>query len=246
MKALKLIVKKRGEKGRQTKQLRRDEKIPGVVYGHDFENKNITVDYHDFTDLFEEAGESSLIDLVIDKSKPIKVIIQDIQLDPVSNKIIHIDFHTVKMTEKITTEIDLNFVGESPAVKEQGGVLVRNMDKVEVECLPGDLVQEIKVDLSPLKTFEDIIYIRDLDVPEKITLLEKEDEVVAKVQEPRSEEELEALEEEVEEKVEEVEGVAEEGEEEGEEAEEKAEEDKKEAPSKEEDKDKEKKNEKKE
>ncbi|MDZ7798517.1 MAG: 50S ribosomal protein L25 [Patescibacteria group bacterium] len=222
MKELKLKVDVREEKGRQTKKLRREEKIPGIIYGHNFKNKNISVDYHDFCDLFEKAGESSLIDLIMGKAKPIKVIVQDIQLDPVSNKIIHVDFHTVKMTEKITTEINLNFVGEAPAVKELGGVLIRNMDKLEIECLPADLIQEIDVNLSVLKTFEDIIYVRDLELPEKITLLEKEDEVVAKVQKPRSEEELEALEEEVEEKVEEVEGVAEEeDEEEGEEGEEK-------------------------
>jgi len=209
MEELTLKVETRELKGKKNKELRRNNKIPGVVYGHGFSNKNIAVNYNDFKEVFERAGESSLINLVIDNEAPIKVIIQDVQFDPVSDKFIHVDFHKVKMTEKITTEIELKFVGEALAVKELGGVLVRALEKVEVECLPGDLVSEIEVDLSPLKTFDDIIYVKDLKVPEKITLLEKSDEVVAKVQAPRTEEELKALEEEVEEKVEEVEGVSE-------------------------------------
>ena len=205
-----LKVKTRKESGKENKKLRREEKIPAVVYGHGFKNINVFVDKKNFEGLYEKTGESSLIDLIVDEGKPIKCLIQDIQTHPTTDEFIHIDFHTVKMTEKITTEVVINFMGEAPAIKEMGGVLIRALDKIEVECLPGDLVHEIEVDLSLLKTFDDIIYIKDLKIPEKIKVLEKDDEVVAKAQPPRTEEELKALEEDIEEKVNEVEGVKEE------------------------------------
>ena len=110
------------------------------------------------------------------------------------------------MTEKMRTKVSLNFIGRSKAVKE-GGVLVKNLEEIEVECLPLDLPHEIKVDISKLKTFDDVIKIEDLAIPPKVKILENKDEIVATVTPPRTEEELKALEEEVEEKVEEVEGV---------------------------------------
>jgi len=119
----------------------------------------------------------------------------------------------VKMTEKLRTEITLRFIGESAAVKELGGVLVKNLDHIKVETLPVDLVPEIPVDIARLKTFDDLIHVKDLAVPKGITVLDKEDEVVALVTPPRSEEELAALEKEaVDEKaaVESIEGVKEE------------------------------------
>ena len=144
---------------------------------------------------------------------PTKVIIQDIQRHPLSNAIIHADLHQVKMTEKLRAEIMLHFVGESVAVKELGGVLVKNLDHIKVETLPADLVSEIAVEISSLKTFDDVIHVKDLAVPKGITVLDKEDEVVVLVTPPRSEEELAALEKEtVDEKaaVESIEGVKEE------------------------------------
>lgn len=221
---------KRKETGRENKKFRKEGKIPAVIYGHGFKNINLTVDRKPFEAVYKKAGAASLIDLVVDQDKPVKCLIQAIQIDPATDKFIHIDFYAVKMTEKINAEVGLNFVGEAPAVKELGGVLVKALDHLEVECLPGDLVHEIAVDLSSLKSFEDVIVIKDLNIPEKIKVLKNEDEVVVKVQPPRSEEELKALEEEVEEKVEEVAGVKEE--EKKEEGEEGKEEEKKEEGSK--------------
>ena len=207
METLLLKAKTRQEKGKANKKLRREQIIPAVVYGHDFKPVALRVKYLDFEKIFKKAGESSLLDLAIEEKKPLKVIIQEVQTDAKTGRIIHADFHQVKMTEKITTEIVLKFVNESPAVKELSGVLVKNLDKIKITCLPVDLVREIEVDLSGLKTFEDIIYVKNLKIPDKIEVLDKPDEVVAKVIPPRSEEELKELEEKPEEKVEEVEKV---------------------------------------
>lgn len=193
--------------GKKAQQLRRRQRIPGVVYGHGLTNQNVEVDRGAFQKIWRRAGSSSLVNLSVDEQPAVKVLIQSIQRHPTTADVDHVDFYRVRMSEKLQTEIELNFIGESPAVKEQGGILVRTMDKVKVECLPGDLVHVIDVDLSGLKTFDDRIHVSDLAVPTGITLLEKSDEVVASITPPRSEAELEALSGAVEEDVTAVSGV---------------------------------------
>ncbi|MFH1366412.1 MAG: 50S ribosomal protein L25 [Patescibacteria group bacterium] len=230
MEELILKAKTRKIRGKENKKLRKNQTLPAVVYGHAIKSASVAVNYSDFQKVYTKAGESSLIDLIIDDRKPVKAIIQDIQYDAATGQIIHADFHQVTMTEKITTEVVLKFINEAPAVKELAGVLVKNMDRVKITCLPADLVHQIEIDLAVLKTFDDIIYIKDLKIPEKIEILEKSDEAVVKVLPPRSEEELKALEEKPEEKVEEVEKVEKEKKEGDEEGEEEAKEPDKKAP----------------
>ncbi len=114
---------------------------------------------------------------------------QPIKQDPKSDKIIHVDFHKVKMTEKIHTEIGLIFEGEAPGVKELGGTLVKNRDQIEVECLPGDLVHEIKIDLGVLKNLHDAVHIKDLNIPKGIAALADPEEVIVTVLPTKVEEE---------------------------------------------------------
>lgn len=191
---LSLSTQARTETGKKVKDLRKQGKIPAVLYGHGLKNLNLSVPYNPFEKIYQQAGESSLVDLAVDNKKPVKVLIQAVQTDPVSDRFVHIDFYQVKMTEKITAEIKLKFIGEAPAVKELSGVLVTNLNYLKVRCFPQDLVHEIEVEVSSLKTFDDVIYIKDLKIPSKIEILEKTDEVVVTVIPPRSEEELKELE----------------------------------------------------
>lgn len=193
--------------GKANKKLRLTNTVPAVVYGHGVTNQSVAVNAIDFQKTYRQAGSSSLVDLVIGGGAPVKVLIHAVQQHPTKTTPIHIDFYQVKMTEKLTTDIDLRFVGESTAVKESGGILIRTLDKVKVECLPGDLVPSIDVDLSALKTFEDRIHVRDIIAPKGITILDGADEVVASVTPPRSEEELASLSAKVEEDVAAVEKV---------------------------------------
>lgn len=190
-------------KGKSVKALRRKNIIPAVIYGHKVEPQLLQVDFLNFEKIYKEAGESTLIDLKLDNNAPVKVLIHDIKKDFISNKISHIDFYQIRKGEKITTEIELEFVGEAKAVKELGGVLVRNLSKIKVECLPEDLVHNIKVDISKLNTFEDSIKIKDLAISSKLKFKEKEEDVVALVLPPREEEKEEEKPEE--QKIEEVE-----------------------------------------
>ncbi|MFA6254650.1 MAG: 50S ribosomal protein L25 [Patescibacteria group bacterium] len=191
---LSLKAKTRKETGKQVNQLRKQGEIPAVLYGHKIKPLNLTLDYSTFEKIFTEAGESTLIDLTIDDQKPVKVLVQDYQLDPKTNQIIHTDFHQVRMDEKLHAEIALNFINEPPAVKELSGILVTTIDSLEVECLPQDLVHEINVDLSVLKTFEDVIHIADIKIPSGLTITNNPHDVVALIQQPRTDKELEGLE----------------------------------------------------
>ena len=190
------------------------------------------LDQKSFEKVYDEAGESSIIDLIVTngkEQKPQKVLIYDLQYDAVTDELIHVDFYLVRMDEVIETDVALNFSGEAPAVKELGGVLVRNVDEVEVRCLPIDLPKEIVVDISTLKTFEDHIYIKDLNISEKVKINMDSETLVAVVSPPRSQEEIDELESEVEADISQVDGIEEEASE-GEEPTTDEEEDKKEEP----------------
>lgn len=184
-----LNVQLRTKSEGQAKNIRATGFIPAVIYGFGKDNKNIKVKKHDFEKAFAVAGEFNLVDLSINQAWPEKVIIKDVQRDGITDNVIHIDFYQVDMTKKITAEIPLNFVGEAKAVKELGGTLVKNMVAVEVECLPGDLVSHIDIDISVLENFDQFIRLHDLVLPQGITLAQETNEAVVGAVETKAEEE---------------------------------------------------------
>ena len=207
---LKLIAKLRQETGRHNKVIREQKMIPAVLYGHKVKNLNLVVKEQEFEKIYKQAGESTLIKVNIkadgdEKEKERIVLIYKTEKDAVSDKIIHIDFYQVKMDKEISIEIPLVFINKSDAVETDKGVLIKNIQVVEVEALPQDLPSEIEVDISALKTFDDNIYIKDLKIPEKSKIKNNPEDSVASVIPPRTTEELETLEEAPVEKTEEVE-----------------------------------------
>src|SRR3989344_4219414 len=184
---LQAVVRKPQTRG-DLEKLRKQSKIPAVVYGHGSENRSIVLDYRAFEKLYNSAGTSSLADLAVEgTSKPLKVLISEVQRDPVTSKLIHVDLHQVRMDEKIRTEINLEFVGESSAVKSLGGNLVVNANTLTVECLPQDLISSIPVDISPLVELDQNIHVRDLNVPSGMTVMDSPDGSVVSVLAPRVE-----------------------------------------------------------
>ncbi|MEK7211018.1 MAG: 50S ribosomal protein L25, partial [Patescibacteria group bacterium] len=158
-------------------------------------NDNLSVLYNAFSLAYKAAGESTLVDLKINYQPPIKVLIHDTQINPLTDEIIHIDFYQVSMVKKLEAEIAFNFMGESPVVKNSGGILIKSVDKIKVRCLPGDLVHAIDVDLGALNNFGDVIRIKDIKFPHGMEILERAENVVVSVAEPISEEELKAMDE---------------------------------------------------
>jgi len=181
--------------GKAVKQLRTQGHLPAVIYGYGTDPMNVQVETPAFIKVLKQAGNSSLVSLALpDQAAGMSVIIQNVQKDPISDALVHVDFYKVNLNETITTEVPLEFDGIAPAVKELGGILVKSIDHLEVECLPANLVHELHVDLSGLKTYDDVVLVKDIKVPSTITVKTSPDEVVATVQPPRSEEDLKALE----------------------------------------------------
>ena len=176
--------------------MRQKNEIPAILYGRKFAALPLSIQENEFLKAFQKAGEATLINLEIPQKEPVKALIRDIQKEPVSDKIIHVDLYKVDMTQEIQTEIPLKFIGQAPAVEEQEGNFITNKDALKVECLPDRLVSEIEVDISSLKSFSDLIRISDLKIPEGIKVLEEPTDIIAQVTPPLSEEELKALEEE--------------------------------------------------
>lgn len=171
--------------------------VPGVVYGPEREPMAICLESVKLEKIYEEAGESTLIDLAIEGEKEVvKVLFQDLQYHPLKNQITHFDLRQIKMGVEMHATIELNFIGESSAVKEKSGTLVINTEELNVKCLPKNLVSSIDIDLSKLKTFDDTIYVKDIVLPEGIIIVDGLDNLVAKVIAPMSEERLKAIEEE--------------------------------------------------
>ena len=192
--------------GQKTKSLRKQGIIPAVLYGAGIKNIPLQVDEKEFGRVFQEAGESSLISLEVEgKNKKVQVLIHDIARDPLTGKILHVDFYHPSAKKEVEAEIPLVFEGEAPAVKDLGGTLVREIQTIEAKGLAQNLPREIKVDIGGLKTFEDRILIKDLKVPEGVKILREPEEIVALVTPPEKEEEEKPVEEEkpAEEKVEE-------------------------------------------
>lgn len=194
-----LEAKIRKKFGKKTKILRREGKIPAILYGEGIKNNiPLEVEEKEFKDVYHQAGESSLIVLEIKEknAQKFRVLIYDIKKDPLEEKFLHIDFYSPSSQKQIETEIPLVFEGEPLAVKNLGGVLVKEIQKVEVKGLVQDLPREIKVDTSSLKTFDDKILIKHLKVPKKITILREPNEIVALVVPPQEEiEEVEKVKE---------------------------------------------------
>ncbi len=198
---LTLSAKTRKDVGKKVKKLRSKGVLPAVLYGPKTENASLEVNEKEFEKVFQGAGESSLVSLEVGNKKFL-VLIHAIEIDPISQKPIHVDFYQPRLDEEITAAVPLVFEGEAIAVKELGGTLVKNIHEVEVKALPQNLPHGIKVNIEKLRTFEDNILIKDLVVPAGVKILKGAEEIVALVsQKAKVEEELKKP---VEEKVEEV------------------------------------------
>ncbi|MDP3986081.1 MAG: 50S ribosomal protein L25 [Candidatus Veblenbacteria bacterium] len=189
-----LTVTSRRPQGKGTRVLRRQGGIPGVVYGHGVASQTVAVDAKAFGKVYRQVGETTLLDLVVDSNPPVKVLVQEVQLDPLSEAVQHVDFHQIRMDEKLEVDIPLKFVGEAPAVKELGGTLVRAVNEIKVRCLPQHLVHEIEVNIGSLAQLNDVITLGQVTLPTGLEVLSPgADEVIATAIPPRSEAELAEL-----------------------------------------------------
>lgn len=166
--------------------LRREDLVPCIVYGNKAENMSVCCVYNEIYKAYATAGESAIVELAIDDAKKIPVLFHQLQTDPVTDRIIHVDFYAVDMKKEIEANVPVVFTGESPAVKDLGGVLVTTYDHVTVKCLPTNLPHEITVSLETVVDFETALHVSDLKAPEGVEILDDPDTMLATAQEPRS------------------------------------------------------------
>ena len=191
--------------GKQVRQLRREGLVPVTLYGRRVEPESLQVPTRDLDSVLAQAGMNQLVDLKVKGNSQIrKVLIREIQRDVVNRQLLHADLYAVIMDEKITTELPVVLVNESPAVKDGLGILVQELTVLNVECLPGDLIPQVEVDLAGLVSVHDSFSVSDLHLGDAIELLDGPEEVIARIV-PLAVEEVEEVVEEVEEV--EVEGV---------------------------------------
>ena len=185
----KLAAERREVTGKKVSYLRAAGRLPAVVFGRGLESDSVSVDAHEFEQLRRHAGANALIDLSIDGERPAPVLVHGVQTHRVNRKPLHVDLYVVRMTEELTVDVPLVSEGISDAVENAGGTLMHVIENVRVRALPDHLPQSIHYSIEGLRSFEDAIHVRDLEIPADATLLTDPDEVVAKVLPPRVEEE---------------------------------------------------------
>lgn len=182
MKRLKLTVEKRSVLGKKVKKLRKEGIFPANIYGKDIKSLAVQLSYKEFENVFKEAGETGLVDLAID-SQVRPVLIHNVQLDYLTQTPLHADFYQVNLKEKVKTMVPLVLTGEAKAVTDKVGIVLQPLSEVEVEALPTDLPENIEVNIEPLAAVREQITVKDLKLPEGITILTDPDQVVVKIDE---------------------------------------------------------------
>jgi large subunit ribosomal protein L25 len=183
MDRLSLKAEERTILGKKVKSLRKNGFIPGHVFGNGVETEHVSVNGHDFLKIYDQAGETGLIDLKIGEEKVRPVMVRGVQYDPVSDNVLNIDFYQVNLKEKVTVPVPIVTIGEEPESVHLGEtVILQPISEVEVEALPTDLVEHIEVDITGLKEIGDAITVGDLKYDrEKLTVLAEPEEVVVKL-----------------------------------------------------------------
>lgn len=172
----------------KNKKERGVDEIPAVIYGPNSENQNLAVDYREFAKTYEKTGKSTLIDLAVDEKDTVKVLIQDMQKDPVSDRYIHVDFYQLDINKKLTIDVELIFEGIEEVEKATGAEVIKNLSTIQISCLPKDLVKEITIDITDkLKKIGDSLNASDIALPEGLKLVSDPENSVVSLQEIKEE-----------------------------------------------------------
>ena len=186
-------VEKRETLGRKVKSLRQKGILPANIYGKKVKSLAIQLHTKEFSSVWEKVGETGVIHLkVVGEQKDRPALIHNLHLDPVTDLPLHIDFHQVDLTVKVTSNIPIEVVGTAPAVEQKIGVLIQLLNEVEVEALPTDLPDHLNIDISSLKEVDQGITVKELKVPAGVEILTDLTQVLAKIEPPSKEEEAPA------------------------------------------------------
>ncbi len=172
-----LEAEKRTLTGKKVNRLRKEGKIPAVIYGRDYEATPITLDKRNTTNSLSKVSSSTILTILLDGQEQASLV-REIQKDFIRNEIIHIDFLAVSSKEKLRTNVSITLVGVAPVLEEFDALMVNGIENIEVECYPQDLPESIEVDLSSLKELGDAIYLKDIPAPANVEFLTDGEELV--------------------------------------------------------------------
>jgi large subunit ribosomal protein L25 len=178
---LSLVAEPREQIGKKVASLRREGRLPAVVFGHGVGSENVSLDAHEFELLRRKAGQNELINLSVKGAKARPVLVHGVQVHPVNRRPLHVDLFLVRMTEELTVDVPLVPTGTSNAIENLNGTLMHQLESVRVRALPDHLPQSIEYSIESLIDFDAAIHVSDLTVPGDVTLLTDPEEVVAKV-----------------------------------------------------------------
>jgi large subunit ribosomal protein L25 len=163
--------------GKQVSQLRREGKLPAILYGHNIEATPVTLDRRTASKTLHKASRSSLITIDLEGTE-LNALVREIQRDFIRGDLLHVDFQVVSLTEKIRATVPVILEGSSPAISEYNAVVISGLSQLEVEALPQDLPENFTIDISELNNIGDGIYVRDLEVPINVAILTDKDEML--------------------------------------------------------------------
>lgn len=182
MEQIELSVAPRTIKGKEVSGLRRSGVVPAVLYGRHTAPVSLQANGRELMRVLMKAGSSRLVTLNVEgEAAPRMALVREVQREPIRGDLWHVDFYGVSMTETIRVAIPIRFEGASIAVTRNEGVLTYGNDSVEIECLPGDLLDRITVDLATLTKVGDVIRVADLKIPETVKILANPDDLVVRV-----------------------------------------------------------------
>jgi large subunit ribosomal protein L25 len=186
-----LNVSPRPVLGKKVKRLRREGIIPANVYGHALDSVAIQVPRDELVRVIRTAGRNEIIYLRLDGEEPRPTFVRQVQRNPVTDAILHVDFYQISLLEKVRMEVPLALVGTAPAEQTYGGTLLHSLDSITVEGLPTDIPSAIEVDVSGLAEIDAAIHVGELSVAGEVTVLTDPEVVVAKIAPPHVEKEIE-------------------------------------------------------
>ncbi|MBU3968758.1 50S ribosomal protein L25 [Patescibacteria group bacterium] len=168
-------------------EIRKEGGIPAVYYGKKTESTPVFVSMIKFKKIWKEMGGSSVFNIK-DGNTEMSALIHDVQLHPVTDEPVHADFYIVEKGQTVKVSIPIEFIRESPAVKNLGGALVKVLHEIEVEAAPSDLPHEIVVDISGIVEIDGHIAVKDLKFPTGVKTTEEPEEIIVLVEQPKEEE----------------------------------------------------------
>lgn len=188
----KLKAEARKVTGRKVKNLRKEGVLPANIYGKKVKSLSIQVPSEEFKEVYKEAGETGIVEIKIGSKEERPSLIHNVQVNPVTGEVFHVDFLQVDLKEKVTANVPVEVVGESPAEKQAIGTVVQQTSEIEVEALPMDLPEKFEVDQSVLAEVDQSIKISDLKIDKsKLDVKNNPDDIIIKVEPPQKEEVIE-------------------------------------------------------